>query len=959
MKTFISAAAALLLFSTALTAQLYQGPDTGSVASGVVMSTGSAELTEDMSFVPFPVRPLRNKIPVLHLPDEQNAIRESAPAGSNVREDKSLAGRTESADDPFIMRSYQGFLDQGNYIPPDDYLAAGPNHVISVDNGRFRIWSKTGTLQKSVNIDSWFGTTLSGASPFDCKVTYDHFAKRWVQVWLHQNDGLLQGYFLISVSDDSNPHGTWYNWAIPSSLNGATPSSGWGDYQGVGIDQNAIYLTTNQFSFAGSYQGSKIRIVPKAQLYANTGGRCQWTDLWDVRDPVNNTQCFGIRPVIVYDNQNYYYFLSQSRYTTGNYVTLFRLSDPLGTPTMTANNISVTTYYAPPNSNQLGTTTTIDAGGTAAFRCEPIVRGRYMWAVHPVYNYGWSGVSYLRIDLNTNLKSEDYVFAANNYYYSYPAIAVDRDSNIVISYSRSSDGEYIGAFFTGKAHNATEFLGSYTMQAGKAVYVKTFGGSRNRWGDYNGAWLDPADETSFWICSEYAETPDNTWAVWNMHVRLFPVPGIAMHTFADTLSFRTTEVGYTGDTLSMSVIGIGSTALTIDSVTFSDGDYSLVSSHAFPLSLNYQDSAAFRVSFNPSSPGLNLDYMYIHSNDAGSPKAVPLKSKAYVIHPVTSSVIYGVTGTQASGAVITVNHLTGAGTLLGSSGLTELRGVSIRPSTGDLWGTFAADASNTDLYRINAQAGDAYKALRIPYANIRGLAFDGNDILYLAASGGTLYRYDFGTNSTTVIGATAISNLYGLAINPLNGQLWGVSLNNKIYRIDKTSGASTQVGVPGFATTPDIVFDQSGNLFGLAKFGTQVGELIRIDTATGVGTLIGVTTFKSLNGIAVTGTLVGIDDRVSSEIPKAFSLYPCYPNPFNPATTITYDVAKAAKVRLTVYNVLGQEIRTLVNARKNAGKFQVVWDGRDNAGHAVASGIYMYRIEAGSYVKSMKMMLMK
>lgn len=94
-------------------------------------------------------------------------------------------------------------------------------------------------------------------------------------------------------------------------------------------------------------------------------------------------------------------------------------------------------------------------------------------------------------------------------------------------------------------------------------------------------------------------------------------------------------------------------------------------------------------------------------------------------------------------------------------------------------------------------------------------------------------------------------------------------------------------------------------------------------------------------------------------IPTEFALAQNYPNPFNPSTTIRYDVAVGSKVVLKVYNMLGQEVATLVNAAKEPGRYEVQWNGKNQFGHQVASGMYLYRLEAGKAVKSKKMLFIK
>jgi hypothetical protein len=99
--------------------------------------------------------------------------------------------------------------------------------------------------------------------------------------------------------------------------------------------------------------------------------------------------------------------------------------------------------------------------------------------------------------------------------------------------------------------------------------------------------------------------------------------------------------------------------------------------------------------------------------------------------------------------------------------------------------------------------------------------------------------------------------------------------------------------------------------------------------------------------------------QISTTIPSSFALKQNYPNPFNPTTVISYQLATVSDVELTIYNQLGQKVRTLVNDRKPAGTYQIQWDGRDNAGNQVTSGEYLYRLKAGAFVEVRKMVLLR
>jgi hypothetical protein len=94
-------------------------------------------------------------------------------------------------------------------------------------------------------------------------------------------------------------------------------------------------------------------------------------------------------------------------------------------------------------------------------------------------------------------------------------------------------------------------------------------------------------------------------------------------------------------------------------------------------------------------------------------------------------------------------------------------------------------------------------------------------------------------------------------------------------------------------------------------------------------------------------------------LPAEVKLYDNYPNPFNPMTTLSYDLPAASHVKLDIYNVLGQHISTLVDMTQEAGRHQVIWDGTDLNGNPVASGVYVYRLTGDSNVKTRKMVLLK
>ncbi len=116
-------------------------------------------------------------------------------------------------------------------------------------------------------------------------------------------------------------------------------------------------------------------------------------------------------------------------------------------------------------------------------------------------------------------------------------------------------------------------------------------------------------------------------------------------------------------------------------------------------------------------------------------------------------------------------------------------------------------------------------------------------------------------------------------------------------------------------------------------------------------------------GINIVSTGIGDEPKADQIIPKAFALNQNYPNPFNPSTTISFDLPGTAgakqQVSLTVHDVRGRLVRTLLDTQVGPGDHNVHWDGRNDSGVPVSSGIYLYTLKAGEDVSTRKMMIMK
>ena len=137
---------------------------------------------------------------------------------------------------------------------------------------------------------------------------------------------------------------------------------------------------------------------------------------------------------------------------------------------------------------------------------------------------------------------------------------------------------------------------------------------------------------------------------------------------------------------------------------------------------------------------------------------------------------------------------------------------------------------------------------------------------------------------------------------------------------------------------------------GYQQWGT-LAQPTPVGTPTGSGFTLYAGIWKGWRGPAT---------AIEDEFPVlADQLFQNYPNPFNPVTTIRYAVAKQSPVELTVYNVRGQKVRRLVSEAKSPGRYTVNWDGTSDQGTRVASGVYFYKIQIGTFRAVKKMVVLK
>ncbi len=509
----LALAALMLAFSPPLAAQpLFQGPAQGTSVPGVLQSTTA-----------FPTSPPGPRPPQIRAPEHAVTLHPDplglrpplAPLGFNEQDDlAAFLPRNAQALAPTLLSDFQG-ITMTSFIPPDPIIAAGPDHLMPLVNTDFAIYTKAGVNQQQIDARSWFSNVLPGNNAFDPKVIYDHFDDRWVMVWL-ATDFATNSHILVSVSDDGDPTGNWCNWAFRGDVNGSTVVANWSDYQGLGFDADAIYIVPNQFSFAPTFDYVKLRILPKSELYDPSCPGVTYTDFWDLREPDFPTfPVFTVRPATTFGTPGVEYLINDSPFVTGTTMTLWSLMNPLDpSPTLTALNVPVTQRALPPNADQLGDSTLIDVGGPRVRNL--VYRDGSVWTAHSVASASglYARARYVRIDVAGPTVLEDASFGLDQCWLFYPAVTADAANNLTMVFSRSCTNEFASVRYTGKMPSDAALQASAELKAGEARYVIEDGNDVNRWGDYSGIAVDPANPTHVWMYGEYAASPQHTWGTW-------------------------------------------------------------------------------------------------------------------------------------------------------------------------------------------------------------------------------------------------------------------------------------------------------------------------------------------------------------------------------------------------------------------------------------------------------------
>ncbi len=380
--------------------------------------------------------------------------------------------------------------------------------------------------------------------------------------------------------------------------------------------------------------------------------------------------------------------------------------------------------------------------------------------------------------------------------------------------------------------------------------------------------------------------------------------------------------------------------LTLESDSLKNGSIGL---HLFGLSNDYSTWLTVKDSY------INSYYYGIYTQYQNTPQFMNnqiMSTGSYPMYLNNISGTFMVTGNKliAPSNGLYMNNAVGGKPPIGTHALVANNFISTYGSSANRALTLSS-SSNIDFYYNSLLVGGSQNTSATVYLTGSGSENQFVNNIFANKSGG--YTYD--ANTPGLINMSDYNDLYTTGTNIAR---WSGTQMATLANLQTASSmdAHSIAANPGFASNTDLhataaALDSVGTP--LARVTTDIDGQPRDPNKPDIGAdefIAGATPIEDPPGSVQAG----------SELPKQFVLFQNYPNPFNPSTQIRYGIPKASDVKIDVYNTLGQKVMTLVEGRQSAGYHIVTWNAK-----WAASGVYFYRIQAGSYVKIMKMLYIK
>ena len=404
----------------------------------------------------------------------------------------------------------------------DSNVAAGPTEVIVASGGQLQFFEQPALGSSSLSLLTLFPDSQS-SGPYDARIVYDpanggHFLLTAVE---HSASGSQQAqasYLDIAVSKAAAPEADPTSWNIYRA-NGLQTIGGalsYVDFDGLGFDAQALYVTVNEFDFQNNFVQAELMTFDKNALEDG-----KFSPLQELITPANTLPIpggYSVQPAITYGAAPAEYMIEAWNPTdaaTSTQVRVHAIVNPLGAIADVTANVTVPEYATyVPNAPQLGVTQLIRTGDTSILSAA--YAGGSLWAAGNVGDVatGLAQARWYRIDVNgangplaAVLDASGSADGGSGVSTYYPAIAVDASGNAVVSFGESSSTMYpsLGAMTLPASGSGTTTM----VQPGLTPFTATAG-----WGDFSGATIDPVSTGAFYVSGEYASAKLTAASAW-------------------------------------------------------------------------------------------------------------------------------------------------------------------------------------------------------------------------------------------------------------------------------------------------------------------------------------------------------------------------------------------------------------------------------------------------------------
>lgn len=410
------------------------------------------------------------------------------------------------------MQSFPAIDDDNTAFPPDTNGAAGPSHLVTTLNTALRIQDRGGAVLQTVSIRSFFDSVRNLGRVFDPHVTFDPRTNQWMicAITDQRTSSTAQrtgSALLLAISKTGNPLLTWDLYRFDG------PEGVWLDFPELGYDEDSIVISVNVYNLAddkfvranvfvinrGNPAGAYVRLE-----HATNGGG-------------------SLSPTISMDAGGKKTYLLQTwngNFQNSGFVRLYSVSSAGIVPIAFAQSTATwdSTSGSPDDfAPQLGRVEKIDSGDSRMHSA--VLRNGNIWATHTAYIPSGAptrtAVNWWRLTPAGVIVSRGTIDdPTSTFDYAHPSIAVNRNNDALIGCSRFSATTLPSAVYAQVGAGAPLPV---VFKAGESSYVKTGTGTKNRWGDYSAACVDPTNDLDFWTIQEYASTPApgyDRWGTW-------------------------------------------------------------------------------------------------------------------------------------------------------------------------------------------------------------------------------------------------------------------------------------------------------------------------------------------------------------------------------------------------------------------------------------------------------------